>query len=462
MMDSTSGPVAHAVADRERAPFAAWYMLFILTLVSFLSYVDRNVLLLVAEPIKADLGLSDTQLGLLQGTGIALFTACASYPLGWLADRFDRRLVLAGCIVVWSTAVAACGLAGSFSQLFIAGGMVAAGEAGIAPIVYALIPLVFAGAQRQLANSLFSVTAVGGGALAMALAGQLVGLAGEARPLMPAALQGFDDWRLAFFLAAGPAPLMVFLVLTLRLPKRAPKPQEMQQTQAAPPEERIGMLAYMQRHWQAMLCLYFGSAMAGATFAAIGPWLAVISARIFKGSPEHIGAGLGLGQITSAGAGFLLSLLLTRFFKERYGLLLPVRGLWIGGIGMALSCLAFLGLDTANGVFIFYAIYGTFLTFGIMLYPTALQSVMPLHLMGRAISLQFILTMFFAATVTPFVGFLSDRLLPGGNGIMYAMIGVAIPAALLSSLLFRLCEQRYFARTAADAARIVALEAKQG
>jgi MFS family permease len=76
--------------------------------------VDRQILVLLAEPIRKHLALSDLQRGLLQGAGIAIFAALATYPLGWLADRFDTRLVLKGCIAAWSTAVAACGLAQTF------------------------------------------------------------------------------------------------------------------------------------------------------------------------------------------------------------------------------------------------------------------------------------------------------------------------------------------------------------
>jgi len=80
---------------QERAPLAAWYALFILSVAVLYAMIDRQVLMLLAEPLKADLGLSDTQIGSLQGLGAALFAAIAVIPLGWLADRIDRRLLLA-------------------------------------------------------------------------------------------------------------------------------------------------------------------------------------------------------------------------------------------------------------------------------------------------------------------------------------------------------------------------------
>jgi MFS family permease len=217
---ATTEPVASAVAA-PKARRWAWYALAVLVATNLFAMVDRQIFLLLAEPIRKALALSDLQLGLLQGTGIALFTALASYPLGWLSDRLDRRWVLASCIAVWSAAVLACGMAQDFVQLLLASALVGAGEAGLGPIVYALIPLLFFGAQRQLANSIFAVTAVGGGALALALSGQLVTWVESARPSLPMALQGLEGWRLSFFAAAMPAPLMILLVLTIAFALKA-------------------------------------------------------------------------------------------------------------------------------------------------------------------------------------------------------------------------------------------------
>src|SRR5262245_47636732 len=91
-MAESAGTDAPAVEPRARA--AAWYALVVLVLATVLSAVDKIIFTLLAEPIRLSLHLSDTQLGVVQGVGLLLFTGLATLPLGWLGDRFDRRYVL--------------------------------------------------------------------------------------------------------------------------------------------------------------------------------------------------------------------------------------------------------------------------------------------------------------------------------------------------------------------------------
>ena len=102
-------------------------------LVAVLSYVDRQVFTLFQDDIKAELGLTDGELGLLTGLSFALFYTLAAFPIARYADRGDRRMTIALCVVVWSAATAVCGLANSFWQMILARIGLAAGEAGAGP-----------------------------------------------------------------------------------------------------------------------------------------------------------------------------------------------------------------------------------------------------------------------------------------------------------------------------------------
>jgi MFS family permease len=136
-----------------RASLASWLSLAVLLISTLYTYADRQIFALQAEPLRKALELSDLQFGMLQGLGHAIFAAIVGYPVAWLSDRFDRRVVLAGCLALWSATVMASGFAGSFTQLFLATSLVGAAEAGMLPIVYALVPELFSGKQRQYANS---------------------------------------------------------------------------------------------------------------------------------------------------------------------------------------------------------------------------------------------------------------------------------------------------------------------
>ena len=139
------------MSDPRSARTAA-YALGVLVTAAVFAAVNRQILVLLGEPIRQSLGLSDTQLGLLQGLGVTLFCGLAAVPIGWLADRFGRRRLRALCILVWSAATAACGMAQDFTALFVAAAVLGIGEAGLTPIVYGLLPDAVPERRRALAT----------------------------------------------------------------------------------------------------------------------------------------------------------------------------------------------------------------------------------------------------------------------------------------------------------------------
>ncbi len=445
--------MTEAIADRPGASAAAWYALAVLALANFVALLDRQIMLLLAEPIRLGLGLSDLQLGLLQGAGVALFAALASFPLGWLADRHDRRVVLAGCVALWSAAVVACGLATSFPALLAASATVGFGEAGLAPVMYALIPLLFLGKQRQLANSIAALATVGGGALAFAAGGEIVALADRLRAVLPAGLAVLPAWRLSFFAAALPAPLMVLLILSIRLPKRATAAMPV----VATPEAPVGAIsarAWFARHARAYAAFYIGGAFGSFGFVALSVWVAVIAARLFGETPAQIGAALGLAQVGSMGLGFALSVLATRALQARVGAVLPVRLMWTALLLAALLCLSLLWVAGPAQLYFSYGLIGVALTLAAMVFPTALQAMSPQHLRGRATSLQFIVSLSLGASAPPIVGLLSDRLGTLPNAPLVAVVMAATPALVIGAALLLWCERTGLRRVLAEAAHI--------
>src|SRR4029077_9304526 len=124
-------------------PLLAWTTVAILQLFQFLSVVDRQIVAILANAIKADLALSDVELSLLQGLAFAMFYSCIGIPIGIAVDRFSRRLVLWLAISFWSLSSAACGLASNFIGLFFGRMGVGAGEAGLTPVATSVISEIF-------------------------------------------------------------------------------------------------------------------------------------------------------------------------------------------------------------------------------------------------------------------------------------------------------------------------------
>ena len=138
----------------DRTPYPnrkyAWYVVFILFLAYTSSFIDRQIMALLVEPIKRDLGLNDTQFSLLHGFAFAIFYTFMGLPLGRLADRRNRKKIIAIGITIWSLLTAACGLAKTFSHLFLARIGVGVGEAALSPAAYSIISDLFPLKRRSL------------------------------------------------------------------------------------------------------------------------------------------------------------------------------------------------------------------------------------------------------------------------------------------------------------------------
>ena len=139
-MERESG-VAEQVAKEVERPVAwvAWYATVVLTLAYTFSFVDRQVLNLLVQPIKQDLQLTDTSISFLQGLAFVIPYVLMSVPIGRLVDKFNRILVLIGGVLVWSVATFACGMSSTYSQLLIARMGVGVGEASVTPAAWSLL-----------------------------------------------------------------------------------------------------------------------------------------------------------------------------------------------------------------------------------------------------------------------------------------------------------------------------------
>lgn len=182
------------------------YVLFILTLVYVFNFVDRQILVILQEPIKAELGLSDTQLGLLTGFAFALFYVVVGIPIARWADVGNRRNIVSLALVVWSGMTAVSGLAQNYVQLLLARIGVGIGEAGASPPSHSMISDYYAPEERGAAMSIYSMGLYIGILVGLLLGGWLADKIG---------------WRMAFFAVGLPGILMAVVVrLTLKEPPR--------------------------------------------------------------------------------------------------------------------------------------------------------------------------------------------------------------------------------------------------
>jgi MFS family permease len=196
-----------------------WYVLGVLFLVYVINFIDRQIPSILAQDIKASLGVSDAQLGFLYGTAFAIFYSLFGIPLGRLADTWYRGRLIAAGLAVWSAMTALSGLAGSFGQLALARIGVGIGEASASPAAYSLLGDYFPARRRGLALGIYSAGLTVGGGLSLPLGGWVAHSWSSAYAHSPAPF-GLAGWQAAFLAVGLPGLLLAVWVWTLREPAR--------------------------------------------------------------------------------------------------------------------------------------------------------------------------------------------------------------------------------------------------
>jgi predicted MFS family arabinose efflux permease len=276
------------VKDQNSPAYRA-YVLFILVIVYTFNFIDRQIVGILAVPIKEDLGLTDTELGLMGGLAFALLYTTLAIPIAMLADRKSRTWIMTGALVVWSGMTAACGLAQNFWQLFLARLGVGIGEAGGVAPAYSLISDFYPPNQRARALSVYSFGIPIGSALGIVFGGIIATLI---------------DWRYAFFFV-GIAGILLAPVFraTVREPVRGRFDEVSGSVRAPGLGEIFRTLLHKPSFWGLSIGAAFSSMMGYGLFF----WLPSFFVRTYQVSLLHAslvyGAILLVGGIAGTWAG---------------------------------------------------------------------------------------------------------------------------------------------------------------
>lgn len=262
------------------------YVLLLLTAAYLFSQIDRAMINILMEPIKIDLGLSDTQLGLLTGLAFALFYSILGVPIAHLADRTNRVVIVVVGVALWAVMMVCTGFVTSFALLLLARVGAGAGEAGVFPSAYSLIGDYFTQERRVRAFSVF-MTGVG---LSIAVGYTLAGWANEAY-----------GWRAAFIIAAGPGALLAVLAaLTLREPRRRASVVALSSVSLG---RALGILGRNVSFRNLLIAIV----LANVAAMGVGQWAGVFYTREHMIPSAQLGLWLGLVAGVSAAAGTLMS-----------------------------------------------------------------------------------------------------------------------------------------------------------
>ena len=274
------------------------YVLVVLVIVYTFNFIDRQIVGILAVPIKAELHLTDSQLGLMGGLAFALFYTLLGIPIARMADRVSRTGIMTVALALWSLMTAVCGLTHSFVQLFLARVGVGVGEAGGVAPAYSLICDYFPAKERARALSVYSFGIPMGAALGIVLGGYITSLV---------------SWRMAFFIV-GLAGLLItpLLKFTVREPERgALDPRRVDGVPAPSLLEVIAVLARKASFWG----LSLGAASASMMGYGLFFWAPSFLVRSFHLTLLH--ASLGFGALVLVGG--LIGIWFGGALADRYG-----------------------------------------------------------------------------------------------------------------------------------------------
>lgn len=414
-------------------------MLFVASIVSV---IDRGILYVVVDPVRHDLGISDVQIGLLQGLAFGIFYATVGIPVGLIADRTSRRMLVAVGVLVWSLATIGGGLAESFGGLFASRLLVGLGEAALGPAAVSLIADLFPPDRRGKPLSVYLMGQAVANGLAISWTTFLITAAAKGRFAGILFLDHAAPWRVAFLCCGVLGLLVSALMLTTREPARRGAGG-----QIATRRSLGAQLRFLGRNAGVFVPLYLAFALCFLGAYASAAWAPTMLMRGRGLTPAQIGMWLGPFSIAFSFAGPLIGgILIDRFAARgwamaKFGILIVAPLL---AIPSALAVfvpgpIAAMLLVASNSAV--YAVVGA-TTFAL------LQSVMPPDMRGVSIALSGLANTIFASTLGPLlVATLTTHLFGDPTKVGFSLAIGVVPALIASSVVFAvarrgMCRQR--------------------
>ncbi|MEJ0040380.1 MAG: MFS transporter [Gammaproteobacteria bacterium] len=426
---------------------AALYSAAVLCSVVALGTADSQLKSLLLEPLKHDLRLTDTQFGQL-GLAAGLCAVLAAFPLGWLSDRADRQRVLAGCVVVWSAATVAAGMAQNFNQLLTAGIALALGEAALLPMVYAMVPEHFNERQRAGVNAgLYAVILLSGG-ISLSLGGAVY-RALESHPVALPYLQDVAPWRTLYFAFGLPGLAVALLMLTHRrgssniAPSSAtPRPS------SQPAHVGAGFGSFLRTHGLTIVMTDIALSIYATAWGLLSGWSPAILSRSFGLTVGDAGVVFGAVSMVANVVGILAGWWGARRWLPRWGTGAHLRLVMLGALAAILPIFALALANTATqylaGVGIAMAVMGLATSQA----PSIMQDMAPAAYRSRTISL-FPLIALPVAGLGVAVGALSDRI-GTADSLRIAVVSMAMVAIVVGFVLLAAVQKRYRALVVAN------------
>ena len=412
-------------------PAVAWFGVGVLVLAFIFSIADRIIISLLVDPIKADLNLTDTDMGFMMGIAFAIFYALMGLPIGRLADRHSRRLIIGVGIFLWSIMTAMCGLARSFWQLFLARVGVGVGEATLSPAAYSMIADYFPKDKLGRALGVYQSGAFFGVGLAFIFGGLAIQFAKGADDIALPLLGVLKPWQIAFIVVGLPGILVAALMFLVVEPVR--------QGIASAAEDEISLgqtFRFAFQRWRVFIAHYTGFALLALPMTTLATWVPPYFMRVVGLSPPETGLKLGIivlicSPLGVIGGGWLSDTLFRRGRQDA-----PLRvAMMAAALMVPVSLLATRIHDPVLALAILCPFaFGASISMGLA--PAALQLVTPNRLRAQIGAAWMLFLNLITASIGPWaVGWISDSVFADPLRIGDAIAFVNVVSVALGGLI---------------------------
>ena len=435
--------VAVAASRLYPKPAYAWYCLSIICFAYLFGFMDRIIVGLLTPAIQSDLGLSDSQMGVIQGLAFAVFYTLFLIPLGLAADRFNRKWILTAGTTFWSLATAAGGLARSFGGLFAARVGVGIGEATLHPCATSLIGDYFEPNTRPKAFGIYTMSTALGSGLTYILGGAVIAFVGVGQSGNTFSMPFLGDipaWQAVFIIVglAGlvPALLMAF---TVGEPKRMGE-----SANESARASRAEIMAFLKLNRTTLLCHNFG--LAFITMAVYGwvNWMPALFVRVHQWDVPTFSIYFGIfggitGVISAVSSGFV-----TNWFKARGFTDGAMRTVLIGGVGLTIGTTVAPLMPTPELALAGYVIAGLFANYPPAQALAAIAEITPNHMRGTVTAVYIFVMGIGGAGLGPFaIGWVTDNVFQDPMKIHHSMALVTLTTGTAGVFLIALGLRSY-------------------
>ncbi|MAW81882.1 MAG: hypothetical protein CMI63_16730 [Parvularcula sp.] len=423
-MDQTQNAeqTEQAVLKRDDwpSPGRAYWGLTVLTIALMVATLDRSIISLLVEPIKADLNLSDTQFSLLTGFAFVFFYAFLGLPIARLADVKSRRVIIGVGIAFWSFATMLCGLAQNFWHLFWARVGVGAGESSFAPATYSIITDSFPPEKLPRAFAINSLGFIAGAGISNLAGGAIITAATAVGVINLPFLGELKPWQLVFILVGLPGFIVAAMMATVEEPKRKGQlKQSGGKAKAIPIREIFGYLKQERRTYAPMFM-----SLAVKVLLSYGAvlWLPALFIRTHDWTAAKIAFVLGMLSLITAPLGLWLGSTISERWAKAGRNDAYMRLVLYASIGLMPFAIAYPLVDNAWLAIVLYG-FNTFIaSIGIAPGNAALQVVTPAEMRGQVRALyQFVFNVVGYAAGPLVIALFTDYLFGAEDQLRYSM-----------------------------------------